>query len=285
MAEEVTAWGAANNFLGSAVGGSLLGLAGDLYSARQAKKAAREERAFTERMANTQYQRGVADLKAAGLNPMLAYMNSAAPTPSTSAAKVPEYGRAGDRASTGMLLQSQRQQLAAQTKATAAQGDLASASALREREAAAGLAMDNKIKEQWVPYGARSAQARITSEEYAAKTAGEAFGKAVADKKASELTVSDVMPLALALQRQLYRANELGMSQKEAVSKFWEQVGVSGVYAERAAELISDVIPSLGDLLKSKGPTGRSRSTRRDTFDKKGGHTIMREDTTEWSHK
>lgn len=74
-----------------AVGSFIPGI-GDADAAKDANEANLAEsalnRSFQERMSNTAYQRGMEDMKKAGLNPTLAYMQGGASTPSGSTATV-----------------------------------------------------------------------------------------------------------------------------------------------------------------------------------------------------
>lgn len=84
-----SAWKQANPFnIVKDVWNDLTGVSSARKANEQNVALAKENRDFEERMSNTSWQRGVKDMLAAGINPMLAVSQGGASTPNTSAASV-----------------------------------------------------------------------------------------------------------------------------------------------------------------------------------------------------
>lgn len=131
--------------VGSSLLGGLLGNSAQRAANRTNIMLNRENRDWMERMSNTEYQRAVADMQAAGLNPMLAVSKGGASTPSNSAATV-EPTMAGARGVSESLTTAVgvMQGLAATDK-TLAEADLA-----KENAAIAKVSSANaKARQHW----------------------------------------------------------------------------------------------------------------------------------------
>ena len=89
--------------------GAAAGLIGGRMRNKEAKNASARQMAFQREMSNTAYQRGMSDMKKAGLNPILSGKLGGASSP-TGASYVPE-NIGSQAASTGMAVASAKQQI------------------------------------------------------------------------------------------------------------------------------------------------------------------------------
>lgn len=78
--------GPAGAAVGASIGGAFDGAASTSKANKRNQEMSREQMLFQERMSNTAYQRSMKDLDKAGLNPMLAFQQGGASSPSGSQA-------------------------------------------------------------------------------------------------------------------------------------------------------------------------------------------------------
>ena len=111
-----------NTFLGNPLGGAVSGLVGGIGQGIGDYKSAQKQMKFQREMSNTAVQRQMADMRAAGINPILAGKYGGASTPSGASYSIPNIGAAAVEGYKGVSSAKQMQQ---QAKLAEAQTGLA----------------------------------------------------------------------------------------------------------------------------------------------------------------
>jgi len=228
---------------GLGVAGSLLGglFGGSAQSSANKTniKLNRENRDWQEMMSNTSYQRGTKDMIAAGLNPMLAFSQGGANTPSNTAATVDAVTAPAE----GINSAANKALLALQAQKFKAEIDNIKANTQQTGATTSGIMLENVIKGQ--DSSAQGLRYRLESQNYGAQ---KLYKEIEGQIERNRLTAAEArqfertMPFMLRLATADAQIREQGIPEAEANAKLWKQLEQFGEKQGWGGDMIAKAI-------------------------------------------
>lgn len=201
--------------------GGVLNLVGGRRDNYFNKEEADKARDWSKEMSNTEVQRRVIDMRKAGINPMLAASAGGASTPGASQAAPSTSGRnMGDAFQSAYFSAQQLKMMREKNAADVAQVEANTAKTVAE----------TKLIEAEVPYSAN--KAFMSSEKLFSEM------KILASQVSSARSESEVKELLPQMQRLINQGMALDMSEREATSKFFQQIGEGSKWMDLVRNLL-----------------------------------------------